>query len=279
MLASKTADISRILDFLTCPETHSLPHRQSYSVIPRLSKNSQQLIEFTDVSFSYPDSTTVLLRNISFSINASESIGIVGDSGSGKSTLVDLLLRLLQPDTGHIAFYGLNNLNHTSNTTLDPCLRSPRIGIVPQNVFLIDGTILDNIAFGIDKKSIDFNRVHKVASDACIDSFIQSLPLSYNTLVGERGVYLSGGQVQRIGLARALYLSSDILILDEATSALDQETESELIANIHSLNSGITVIMVAHRLSTLSLCSRIFHVSNGTINEYSSLESYQSSIS
>lgn len=215
----------------------------------RLKLNRQVNLE--EICFTYPESGTSVLKNLSLELKAKTSIGIVGSTGSGKSTLIDIIIGLHQPDSGQVLIDGVpltcQNIRAWQNN----------IGYVPQHIFLADGTISSNIAFGIPSGSVDFDAIVAAAKLAMIHDFILSLPNGYQTKVGERGVRLSGGQRQRIGIARALYHNPDLLIFDEATSALDSETEKELMRAIDSISGQKTIIMVAHRLSTLEKCVQI----------------------
>jgi len=184
----------------------------------------------------------------------------VGFTGSGKTTLIDLILGLLKPNKGEILIDGL-----PLDDNLYPSWQN-KIGYVPQNIYLSDKTIASNIAFGFQEQDFDFQRIRQVAKLSLIDSFIENeLPNGYNTIVGERGIRLSGGQRQRIGIARALYKSPNLLILDEATSALDNITEKKVINNLYKLNQNMTIIIIAHRLTTVLKCDRIFLLDKGKI--------------
>src|SRR5690606_20782930 len=184
----------------------------------------------------------------------------VGPTGSGKSTLIDLLLGLYVPTSGRI----LVDDQPLSGTVLQSWRR--RVGYVPQDIFLLDDTITRNIAFGMPDREIDIERVRKAAAMAQIGQFIEEeLPLGYDTITGERGVRLSGGQRQRIALARALYTNPDVLILDEATSALDNKTESEFMQVIGELSNALTIIMIAHRLTTVFRADCIYYLEEGKI--------------
>lgn len=209
-------------------------------------------IKLADISFTYEGGSSPTIKSLNLIINKNESIGIAGASGSGKSTLVDLILGLHTPATGQILFDGtpLSKNNMSSWRSM--------IGYVPQDIYLMDETIAENIAFGIEPSSIDHEALRKAALGAQILDFIErELPEGFQTVVGERGVRLSGGQRQRIGLARALYHNPQILILDEATSALDQQTEAAVMETIHKLQGKVTIISIAHRTSTLEKCDRI----------------------
>jgi ATP-binding cassette subfamily C protein len=212
-------------------------------------------IRIEGVSFAYPGSGKNTLENFYLTVTKNESVGIAGASGSGKSTLVDLILGLHKPSLGAIMVDGvpLSSENIMSWRAI--------IGYVPQDIFLIDDTLEANIAFGIPGKGVDKIALREAAEAAQILHFIENeLPEGFGTVIGERGVRLSGGQRQRIGLARALYHRPQILILDEATSALDVETEASVIKTINSLQGTITILAIAHRLSTLERCDRIIHL-------------------
>lgn len=277
VLQAKFSDTSRLLHWLATP---SYVDPQNY-----LQQGSQSLakvnlpknISFDNVAFAYPDSNTNVFSSVSFTIPVGSRVGIVGSSGSGKSTIVDLILGLLKPSSGSILFVDELISEHSTEPYELPNSSSsrPSISVVPQDVFLTDGTVVENIAFGVKYDQIDMNRVKIAASNSCIDSFIESLPNGYNTRVGERGILLSGGQMQRIGIARALYLASNILILDEATSALDFSTESKVISSLNGVSPKITLIMIAHRLSTLASCDKIILLSAGGAKEFDSLQAYQ----
>lgn len=209
-------------------------------------------IKLQNLSFWYPNSDSPIISDFSLSIGKNESIGIAGPSGSGKSTIADLILGLHTPQEGKIMIDGvpLDSTNMTSWRRM--------IGYVPQDIYLLDETIEANIAFGIPIEEVDQRALRDAAQGAQILDFIESdLPLGFQTLVGERGVRLSGGQRQRIGLARALYLKPRVLILDEATSALDTQTELSVMETIHKLQGSLTMITIAHRMSTLERCNRV----------------------
>lgn len=217
-------------------------------------------LSLNDVSFRY-DPHRPTLHNVSLTINRGEHIGISGKTGSGKSTLLDLMLGLLPPFSGDILVDG-NPLTGVTRLRWQSALAH-----VPQAIFLIDDSIARNIAFGLRSHEIDMDRLRNAARIAQIDSFIAEQPKGYDTAVGERGIRLSGGQRQRLGIARALYKQSMVLILDEATSALDSATEGAIMREISSLTPSVTVITVAHRESTLAYCDRVLHVENGMITE------------
>ena len=224
-------------------------------------------IDIADLWYSYPEDSSYVLRGISISIDKNSTIGIIGTTGAGKTTLVDILLGLLEIEKGSLKVNGeaLNEKNMAN-------WRS-RVGYVPQDIFLLDTTILENIAYGINKNEINVDAVIKAGKLAKIHTtIVESFTEGYDTIVGERGVKISGGQRQRIGIARALYHDPDVLIFDEGTSALDNMTEKELMDEIQSLSSEKTIIMIAHRLSTLKFCDKIFCLENGSVVDSGSYE-------
>ena len=214
-------------------------------------------IEFRKVNFSFSEKS-VVLKNINLKINKGQTIGIIGESGSGKSTLVDVLIGLHKPTSGEIFIDGKKDFQ------LKQSWRN-KIGYVSQSIYLTDDTIKKNIAFGVSEDKIDIARINQLIKDVQLDEFIKTLELEIDTKVGERGVQLSGGQRQRIGIARALYNQPEILVLDEATSALDSETEKEVMESINNLKGKKTIIMIAHRISTLIKADIIYEVKNNQI--------------
>jgi ATP-binding cassette subfamily C protein len=220
----------------------------------------QKKLRLENITFQYASATAPVLINFSVEISKNESVGIAGSSGSGKSTLVDLILGLHQPQSGVIRV----DEEPLTGKNLDAWRRL--IGYVPQDIYLLDDTIEANIAFGIDPKQVDAAALREAALGAQILDFIEKdLPQGMQTSVGERGVRLSGGQRQRIGLARALYHRPQVLILDEATSALDHQTELAVMETIHRLQGTLTIITIAHRLSTLERCDRVIRLDKGKI--------------
>jgi len=189
-----------------------------------------------------------------------EKIGLIGTTGSGKTTLVDAILGLQSPSSGTIEIDEVPLGSVACSSWLN------QIGYVPQFIYLKEGSILENIAFGVSGGSIDLDKIKYAAKIAQADHFIQDLEDEYESHVGENGANLSGGQRQRIGIARALYRNPNLLILDEATSALDEETEQKVMEGIYSNFSEITMIVVAHRKSTLSKCDRIIRLDRGQIS-------------
>ena len=218
-------------------------------------------IKFSNISFQYSNELPFVLTDFNFEINKGSKIGIIGGTGSGKSTFLDILMGLLSPTTGEF----------TVDETIinNDSIRSwqLRIAHVPQSIYLADTSIYENIAFGLPLNNINYDQVIIAAKKAQIHETILSLPLGYNTKVGERGIRLSGGQRQRIGIARSLYKKADVIVFDEATSALDNKTENYVMSSIDNLDKDLTIIIVAHRLSTLKKCDKIIKIENGQIVE------------
>ena len=211
--------------------------------------NFKSYLELKNVCFKYHGSENLILKRINLKILKGERIGIVGETGCGKSTLLDILLGLSEPSNGEFVVDGINIYKNKDDSTVQYWRNI--VSHVPQNIFLADASFAENIAFGIPKAEIDILRVKKSAKKAQIANYIEDTKNGYKTIVGERGIKLSGGQKQRIAIARALYKNSKILVFDEATSALDSKTENSIISSIEILSKEITIIMVAHRLSTL----------------------------
>jgi len=226
--------------------------RQNSEYFPIKEFSFNEKISFKDISFKYPNSDRLTLKKISIEINKNDCIGFIGETGAGKSTLLDIVMGLLTPKDGLIYID-----NEPANEETLFAFRSS-ISHVSQNLYLSDQTILENIALGVNRESIELPLAIKAAKNAQIFEFINQLPEKFNTKVGEFGEKLSGGQKQRIAIARALYLNKNILILDEATSALDSDTEKKIIKNILSSKKNITILMITHRVDSLSCCNRIY---------------------
>jgi ABC-type multidrug transport system fused ATPase/permease subunit len=226
--------------------TATLEHRFAHDLV------------ISDLSFKYEAAPTNALSNVSLRVKRGEAVGLVGPSGSGKSTLVDVLLGLLFPASGAVLVDGVN---------VQDQIRwwQDQIGYVPQSIFLTDDTLRRNVAFGLPKGAIDDAAVDAAIRAAQLEEFVKTLPLGLETVVGERGVRLSGGQRQRIGIARALYHNPDVLVLDEATSSLDTETEHGVMQAVQALQGEKTVIIVAHRLSTVEYCDRLYRLESSQI--------------
>lgn len=217
-----------------------------------------QSLVLNDVTYRYPLAEDAGVSGVSLKVLAGEKIGIVGGTGAGKTTLADLILGLLRPSSGTIT------ADQTEITSRNIRNWQQTVGYVPQDIFLTDASIAENIALGVPAEEVDRERVVAAAKAAHIATFVmQDLPQGYDTFVGERGVRLSGGQKQRIGIARALYHDAELIVFDEATSALDNATESEVMAAIEALPGDKTVIMIAHRLSTVEKCDRIVVMDRG----------------
>ena len=208
-------------------------------------------IELKNLSFRYTEQTPLVLSNLNLMISKGSRTGFIGVTGSGKSTLLDVVMGLLQPTDGALEIDG-QPITSANNRAWQA-----HIAHVPQAIYLSDSTIEENIAFGIPKGNIDHKRVKQAAQQAQIAHIIESWPKKYNTYVGERGIRLSGGQRQRIGIARALYKQADVIIFDEATSALDNDTEQAVMEAIESLGNELTILIIAHRLTTLKNCTQV----------------------
>lgn len=218
----------------------------------------RRAIELRDVSFAYPNAERPALREITLTIPMHATVGIVGKTGAGKSTLVDLILGLLEPQEGRLLVDGAPIGPHNVRAW------QRSIGYVPQSIFLADESIASNIAFGTPPEQINIAAVERAARMASLHEFVASeLPQGYDTPIGERGVRLSGGQRQRVGIARALYHDPEVLVLDEATSALDTLTEQAVMESVRSLSRRKTIILIAHRLTTVEECDVVFVVDNG----------------
>ncbi len=242
--------VNELFHDLSLQTSHS-PKRQSH-------EGFAEALEVSELSFKYETAPTNALSNVSLRVKRGEAVGLVGPSGSGKSTLVDVLLGLMAPASGAVLVDGVN---------VQDRIRwwQDQIGYVPQSIFLTDDTLRRNVAFGLPKSEIDDAAVDAAIRAAQLEEFVNSLPLGLETAVGERGVRLSGGQRQRIGIARALYHNPDVLVLDEATSSLDTETEHGVMQAVQALQGEKTVIIVAHRLSTVEYCDRLYRLESSRI--------------
>jgi ABC-type bacteriocin/lantibiotic exporter with double-glycine peptidase domain len=222
-------------------------------------------VVFDRVSYSYVENE-MALDDVSLVIPRGSQVGLIGRSGSGKSTFVDLLMGLIKPIEGAIKV----DERLLDRTTIADW--QAQIAHVPQAIFLSDDSITANVAFGFDDEAIDVDRVRFACEQACILDFVEGLPDGFDTRVGERGIRLSGGQRQRLGIARALYRKATVLVLDEATSALDTETESEVMRRLRSAGVGLTVIMIAHRHSTLEACDIVYRLDGGHLKAAGRIE-------
>ena len=226
----------------------------------------KQSINLNQLSFRYSSTSPYILEKINLTIVKGSRVGFIGTTGCGKSTLLDIIMGLLPPTHGTLEIDG-QALTPSNNRAWQAHLAH-----VPQSVFLADSTVGENIALGVAKDKIDYQRVRQSAQQAQLSESIESWPNQYQTFVGERGIRLSGGQRQRIGIARALYKQADVIVFDEATSALDNETEQAVMQSIEGLSKDLTIIIVAHRLSTLKNCTQIVELGEGTIKR---IDTYQ----
>ena len=249
-LTGAKSSFNDVIDLLDQP----LPNTYEFYKISENIKFKKS-IRLNNVYFSYTDKTANILNDINITIHKGDVVGFVGETGSGKSTLVDIIMGLLSPTQGSLQ---VDDILITSKYL--PQWQNI-IAHVPQSIYLSDSTILENIAFGIPKCDIDFDKAILASKKASMFDTIQSMPKKFETIVGEQGMRLSGGQKQRIGIARALYKESELIIFDEATSALDDETERSVMQAIDNLDRNITVLIIAHRISTLKNCNRIFKLS------------------
>jgi len=254
------APLKDTLDLLDQP----LPNYISQLAIQHLPFNRS--ITLKQVDFCYKQQTSIVLQQITLTIDKGSRVGIIGTTGSGKSTLLDIVMALLQPTKGVLL------IDDAIVTSENYRSWQAKIAHVPQTIFLADSTIENNIAFGVPKDQIDHKRVREAAQQAQIAESIQNWPDKYQTKVGERGMRLSGGQRQRIGIARALYKQANVIIFDEATSALDNKTEQEIMQAIEGLSKDLTILIVAHRLTTLKNCTQIIELHEGSIKKIGNYE-------
>jgi ABC-type bacteriocin/lantibiotic exporter with double-glycine peptidase domain len=256
-IKSGHATLKDTLDLLDQP----LP---DYAGQPVTQLPFNQSITLKQLSFRYEEQAPFVLNQVDLTITKGSRVGFIGTTGSGKSTMLDIVMGLLHPTNGLLEIDGrpITSDNYRAWQS--------HIAHVPQSIFLADSTIEENIAFGIPREEIDHSLVKQAAEQAQIARSIESWPMQYQTFVGERGIRLSGGQRQRIGIARALYKQADVIIFDEATSALDSKTEKAVMEAIKGLSKELTIVIVAHRLSTLRECSEILELHKGSIRHVSS---------
>ena len=229
-------------------------------------------IEMRNLTFSYANTLAPSLRDVNIVVRKGETVGFIGPSGAGKSTLVDVILGLLPPSSGELLVDGVNMHEHNIEW-------QSTIGYVAQAIYLTDDTIRRNVAFGIAENEIDDVALERSLKSAQLWEFVQGLPHKTHSIVGERGIRVSGGQRQRIGIARALYHEPQVLVLDEATSSLDIETETEVMSAIRALQGFKTILIVAHRLSTVQHCDRVYRIEDATIVGEGTLEELTKSAS
>ena len=225
----------------------------------------KESIRLKDIDFTYPSSQQKALDSINLDITAGSVIGVIGQSGSGKTTLVNVMTGLLEPGSGQIL---VDEIDVTHSITSLQKL----IGYVPQSIFLLDDTLKRNIAFGVADEAIDMHKLQQVMEAAQLDELVANLPDGIDSMVGERGIKLSGGQRQRIGIARALYNDPAVLILDEGTSALDTETENYIMQSVAMLKGKLTIVLIAHRYTTLHFCDMVYKMQNGKMVSKGKLE-------
>ena len=256
-LKTYSAGIHAVLAMLNQPLPPQVPVTEALTL--------REGIRLEGVCFRYVPEQPEVLRGLELEIRRGERIGLIGSTGSGKSTTVDLLMGLLAPSAGRVLVDGAD-LHDPAHPERLVAWRAA-IAHVPQSIYLADSSIAENIAFGVPRQQIDLVRVKQAALQAQISSFIEASPEGYGSFVGERGIRLSGGQRQRIGIARALYKQARVLIFDEATSALDTNTESAVMEAIEGLSRDLTLVMIAHRLSTLSHCDRVIQLANSSVEK------------
>lgn len=239
-------------------EVEELPDIQNDEVVAEWQLNDK--IEINNVCYRYPDAEKDVIHNAKFTIKKGQTVAFIGESGAGKTTMADIILGLLVPQIGKIKADDMNVFENINTW-------HQKIGYIPQSIYLSDDTIRNNVAFGIREHEIDDERVIDALKKAQLYDFVDTLPKGLETYVGDRGVRLSGGQRQRIGIARALYHNPEILVLDEATSALDNDTESAVMEAIESLRGDKTMIIIAHRLTTIQNADVVYEVTDAQIVE------------
>ena len=265
--------VNKIASYINSIAFHLASFNAIYESIDEMREGNEEYIENTEnkpavtlndrfelknLSFHYPDSDKNVIDGIDLTLKKNESIAFIGPSGAGKTTLADIILGVLAPQGGQMLVDGESINDNIYNW-------QKRLGYIPQSIFLFDDNIRKNIAFGIPEDEIDDDMVWKALEEAQLKSFVEELPEGLETRIGERGARLSGGQKQRIGIARALYYNPDILVLDEATSALDNETEKAVMESIEKLQGSKTMIIIAHRLTTVQNCDNIYEVKDGKV--------------
>lgn len=263
---SEIAYAQPCLDYLYENLTESMKSDVNGSVtgLTGIKKEEGEPLTLTDrivldhISYAYPNTDKPIFIDAHMEVKKGQSVGIMGPSGAGKSTIVDILLGLLHVQKGTITCDGRDIFDNYSSWLA-------KIGYIPQSIYLIDESIRDNIAFGIDADKIDDKRIWEVLEEAQLKSFVEELPEGLDTTIGDRGVRISGGQRQRLGIARALYHNPEILVFDEATSALDGDTEAAVMEAVNSFHGRKTMVIIAHRLNTIAKCDMIYKVENGKI--------------
>ena len=250
---------------LLVDELHLLPDGSEPPLRTNNGPGPRGTVELRDVHFRYDRSPEDVLRGISLQIPQGSSLAIAGPSGGGKTTLVDILLGLLEPTSGQILVAG-------QDIAADLPGWQSTLGMVSQDVFWVSDTVAANIAFGVSTESYDWGRLRRAVDDAQLREFVSSLPNGLDTLLGDGGVRLSGGQLQRLGIARALYIQPQLIVLDEATSALDNITERRIADTMEALRGKTTLVIVAHRLSTVRNCDRLVFLEGGRVTASGTFE-------
>ncbi|MCK5529385.1 MAG: ATP-binding cassette domain-containing protein, partial [Kiritimatiellae bacterium] len=239
-------------------ELEELEKQRKKKELPVEKGDGFESLELKKISYIYPATTINAIDDVSIEVKRGESIAFVGPTGCGKTTLVNIILGLLDPQSGTVVVNGRDISSDITNWRT--CL-----GYIPQSVFLIDDTIRANIAFGVSGEDVDEVKLQSIIDLACLTEFVKEQPDGIDTVVGERGIRLSGGQRQRLGIARALYTEPEVLIMDEATSALDNKTESDVMQAIQNMKENRTLIMIAHRLSTVENCDKLYCLGDGAV--------------
>ena len=258
------ASLDKVYSSFADGSTTPQPREQVNSAAAPLSFSGA--FEMRGVSYAYTGHERLVIDQISFAVKHNEMVGVIGPTGAGKTTLIDLILGLLTPTSGSMLVDGV-----ALDTPERVASWQQALGYVPQQIFLADSTIRENIAFGEDLDAIDEERIIDAAKVAALHEFIVTeLPDGYGTMVGERGVRLSGGQMQRVGIARALYRQPQVLVLDEATSSLDHQTETSVMQAIYNMRNSITIIIIAHRLTTVRGCDQILLLDSGRLKDQGS---------
>jgi ABC-type multidrug transport system fused ATPase/permease subunit len=238
-------------------------YKQAGRYVPDAPKNETPIvvdddIRLKDVSYRYPNTEKMILDHADMTVPIGKSVGVVGPSGAGKSTAIDIFLGLLRPQEGRVECRDRDVMDNYRSWL-------SHIGYIPQTIYLSDDSIRDNIAFGVPEEEIDDDRIWQVLKEAQMEEFVKKLPDGLDTSTGDRGIRISGGERQRLGIARALYHNPDVLVFDEATSALDNATEKAVMEAIDSFHGKKTMLIIAHRLNTIENCDYIYKVENGKI--------------